>query len=207
MTDIERAASPRPDRDDRPRDRLRTKNPEQDDAYTSPWSRGEQIGIRLFRLAWVLLCRWTPGPANAWRLMVLRRFGCRIEGRPYVAGSVRIRVPWQLTLHDRACLGDGAEVYNLGECVLRARSTVAQHSYLCGGSHDLSRRSLPLVVAPIDVGEDAFLGARAFVMPGVRIGTGAVVGAAAVVARDVPDWTIVAGNPAREIGRRRFEDE
>lgn len=190
----------------RPRDRQRLKQPDQSDAYRSPWSRREQLGIKGFALAWTLLCRWTPGPANGWRLAILRVFGCRISGRPYVAPTARIRVPWQLELHDRACLGDAAEVYNLGECVLRARCTVAQHSYLCGGSHDLSRRALPLTVAPIDIGEDAFLGARSFIMPGVIVGEGAVVGAASVVVKDVEPWSVVAGNPAARVGSRRFVD-
>ncbi len=190
----------------RPRDRYRLKQPDQSDAYRSPWSRREQIGIKLFALVWRIGCSWTPGPANRWRLIVLKLFGCRISGRPFVAPSVRIRVPWQLEMHDRACLGDGAEVYNLGDCVLRARCTVAQHGYLCGGSHDLSKRALPLIVAPIDIGEDAFLGARSFVMPGVTIGEGAVVGAASVVVKDAEPWTVVAGNPAKPVGTRRFED-
>ena len=190
----------------RPRDRHMLKRSDQSDAYRSPWSRREQIGIKGFALAWMLLCRWTPGPANFWRLAVLRMFGCRISGRPFVAPTARIRVPWQLELHDRACVGDGAEVYNLGECILRARCTIAQHGYLCGGSHDLSRRALPLTVAPIDIGVDAFLGARAFVMPGVVVGEGAVVGAASVVVRDVEPWSVVAGNPAKPVGTRSFVD-
>lgn len=190
----------------RPKDRHLLKKADQSDAYRSPWSRKEQIGIKLFGLLWTLTCRWTPGPLNAWRLLVLRLFGCRISGRPYVSASARIRVPWQLEMEDRACLGDGAEVYNLGECLLKARCTVAQHAYLCGGSHDLQRRALPLTVAPIEIGADAFLGARALVMPGVVVGEGAVVGAASVVVRDVPAWSVVAGNPAKPVGTRTFVD-
>lgn len=190
----------------RPRDRYRLKREDQSDAYRSPWSRREQLGIKAFSLIWLLACRWTPGPANFWRLAILRLFGCRIEGRPYVAASARIRVPWQLEMHDRACIGDEVEIYNLGECILRARCTVAQQGYLCGGSHDLSMRALPLIIAPIDVGKDAFLGARAFVMPGVTIGEGAVVGAASVVVKDVLPWTVVVGNPANPVGIRKFKD-
>ena len=56
------------------------------------------------------------------------------------------------------------------------------------------------------VGNDVWLGYSALVMPGVRIGDGAVVAAASVVTRDVPPYAIVAGNPAR-IVRMRFEEE
>ena len=190
----------------RPKDRYRLKRADQSDAYRSPWSIREQIGVKLFALVWTLVCRWTPGPLNAWRLIVLKAFGCRISGRPYVAPSARIRVPWQLLMENCACLGDGAQVYNLGECILRARCTIAQNAYLCGGSHDLEKRALPLIVAPVEIGPDAFLGARTFVMPGVVVGEGAVVGAASVVVRDVAAWTVVAGNPAKPIGSRSFID-
>jgi putative colanic acid biosynthesis acetyltransferase WcaF len=190
----------------RPKDRLNLKHTEQTSAYASPWSFRERLGVIVFKIVWTMTCRWTPNPLNRWRLLVLRVFGCRIQGRPYVAATCRIRIPWQLELHHRACLGPDSEVYNLGECILRARCTVTQHGYLCGGSHDLSKRALPLIVAPIDIGEDAFLGAKVFVMPGVIIGEGVVVGAASVVVQDVAPWAIVAGNPAKQVGTRSFED-
>jgi virginiamycin A acetyltransferase len=56
------------------------------------------------------------------------------------------------------------------------------------------------------VGNDVWLGYRALVLPGVTIGHGSVVAAASVVPRDVPPYTVVAGNPARVV-RRRYEDE
>lgn len=55
---------------------------------------------------------------------------------------------------------------------------------------------------PVVVGDYAWIGYGALVCPGVRIGEGAVVGAGSVVSRDVPPWTVVAGNPARPISTR-----
>jgi acetyltransferase-like isoleucine patch superfamily enzyme len=54
--------------------------------------------------------------------------------------------------------------------------------------------------APIHVMDDAWLGAGAIILPGITIGTGAVVSAGSVVTKDVPDWAIVAGVPARTTG-------
>ncbi|MBV9414983.1 MAG: antibiotic acetyltransferase [Solirubrobacterales bacterium] len=56
------------------------------------------------------------------------------------------------------------------------------------------------------VGNDVWLGYEALVLPGVKIGHGAVIAAASVVASDVAPYTVVAGNPAR-IVRRRFDDD
>lgn len=52
------------------------------------------------------------------------------------------------------------------------------------------------------IGDRAFLGARAIILPGLTIGDGAVVAAGAVVAKDAPSFAIVAGQPARQIGER-----
>ena len=58
----------------------------------------------------------------------------------------------------------------------------------------------------IVVGHDVWLGYGAMVMPGTRIGNGVIVGAGSVVRGDVPDYTVVAGNPAHVV-RRRFTDD
>jgi acetyltransferase-like isoleucine patch superfamily enzyme len=59
--------------------------------------------------------------------------------------------------------------------------------------------------APISVGDGAWVGYNAIILPGVKIGTGAVVGAGAVVTNDVPDWTVVVGVPASPIAVRSTE--
>jgi putative colanic acid biosynthesis acetyltransferase WcaF len=171
--------------------------------YASPWTVRTRLGVLLWRITWLLLFRPTPKHFYRWRVFLLRVFGCRVSGRPYVASSAVIRSPWNLVLEDRACLGPHSEVYNLAPVTLHARATVAQQVYLCGGTHDFSLPEQPLLVGEIDIGEDAFVGARAFILPGLKVGQGAVVGACAVVTRDVEPWTIVAGNPAKSIGMRK----
>ncbi len=121
---------------------------------------------------------------------------------PFVHQRARIAVPWNLTLHDRACLGDRTNAYSLGEIEIGARAVVAQEAYLNTGSHDFSQSSMPLLVAKITIGEDAFIGARTFVMPGVKIGARAIVGACSVVTKDVPENVVAAGNPCRVLHPR-----
>lgn len=55
----------------------------------------------------------------------------------------------------------------------------------------------------ISIGNDVWIGARAIILPGVSIGTGVVIGAGSVVTKDVPDWAVVAGNPARVMRYRK----
>ena len=169
-------------------------------AYSSPWTRAEKLRMLFWELSWLLMCRWTPKPMNAWRLIWLKLFGAKIYGYPFVHQRARITLPWNLTLHDRACLGDRAVAYSLGEIELMPDSTVAQEAYLCTGTHDFSSSARPLQTGKIVIGKSAFIGARAFVMPGVMVGDSVIVGACSVVTKDVSANTCVAGNPARIIG-------
>lgn len=176
---------------------------EQASAYVSPWSLRSRVGVLLWDVCWSVFCAWTPKPLNGWRVMWLRLFGADVRGITFVHGRARVMRPWNLTLHDRTCLGDGAVAYCLDKVVLETGSTVAQEAYLCTGTHDFDDPNTPLKTAPITVGAYAFVALRAMVMPGVKVGAGCVVGAGAVVSRDTDEWCIVAGTPARRIGERR----
>ncbi len=68
--------------------------------------------------------------------------------------------------------------------------------------HDAQSTGFELRGGPVTIGDRAWIGYRALVLPGVTIGEGAVVAAGSVVTRDVAPYAIVAGNPAREIGQR-----
>lgn len=177
-------------------------NPEQRTPYQSPWTAENRFLRVLWEFCWFLFCSWTPKPLNEWRLFWLRVFDAKIDGKPFVHQRARIAIPWNLILHDRACLGDRANAYSLGEIEIGARATVAQEVYLSSASHDFSDAAIPLTIAKITIGDDAFIGARAFVLPGVRIGARAVVGACSVVTKDVPDNVVAAGNPCRVLKPR-----
>jgi putative colanic acid biosynthesis acetyltransferase WcaF len=170
--------------------------------YASPWTTSERVKMLLWDFCWALFCEWTPKPLYPWRLFWLSRFGCKIHGRPFVHQRARIQIPWHITLHDRAAIGDRANLYSLGEIEIGPRAVVAQEAYLCTGTHDFGDVDMPLQTSRITVGADAFIGARTFVLPGVRIGEGSVVGACSLVTRDVPPWSIWAGSPARYMRNR-----
>ena len=106
------------------------------------------------------------------------------------------------TIGAEASIGDRAILYNLGLISIGDGATISQGAHLCAGTHDYRRSDLPLLKPPIAVGEGAWICADCFVGPGVKVGDYAIVGARAVAMRDVDDWSIAVGNPARIIGQR-----
>ena len=105
-------------------------------------------------------------------------------------------------MKNRACLGERANAYSLGKIKLMEGATIAQEAYICTGTHDFNDPSLQLITKPITVEKNAFIGARAMILPGVCIGEWVIIGAMSVVSKDVPDYQIIAGNPAKKIGER-----
>lgn len=182
--------------------KLYKKNDRQQGRNCSPWSLKEAVLVRVWSFVWLLFCRWTPKRLNFWRLFMLRVFGANITGNPFVYSSAKIYAPFLLTLADDSTLGPLSEVYNLGPVVFGERVTLSQHACICNGTHDLSDPSLPLLVGDVGIADDVFIGARAFIMPGITIAQGAVIGACAVVTKNVEPWTVVAGNPAKFIKER-----
>jgi putative colanic acid biosynthesis acetyltransferase WcaF len=103
---------------------------------------------------------------------------------------------------DYSGLANDVDCYAVAPIVLGPYSTVSQFAHLCAATHDYTDPGFRLIPKPITIGALAWVAAGAFAGPGVTVGEGAVVGARAVVIKDVPEWTVVAGNPCRPIGLR-----
>lgn len=177
----------------------------QNNPFDSPWSISKRIKMIVWEYVWMLLCSWTPKPANSWRLLWLKLFGCTIYGKPFVHQRARIQIPWNLILHDRACLGDRTNAYTLGVIEIFEYATVGQEAYLCTGTHAFNKQSMNLITTKITIGKNVFIGARAFIMPGITIADNAIIGAGSLVTRNVESNAIMAGNPAKHIKFRTIE--
>lgn len=151
----------------------------------------------LWLLCWSLLYRPSPTPFHGWRRMLLRLFGARIGAQAHPYPRARIWAPWNLHMEAHSCLADDVDCYNVAPISLGRHATVSQYSYLCSASHDWRDPAMPLLVAPITIGDEAWVAADVFVGPGVSIGTGAVIGARSTVLGDIPPWTFAAGLPAQ----------
>jgi putative colanic acid biosynthesis acetyltransferase WcaF len=134
-------------------------------------------------------------------------FGAKVGSNVHVYNSAVIYMPWNLEIGDWSSIGEQAFVYNLGRVTIGSRTTISQRAHLCAGSHDFTDPALPLLKPPISIGDQAWVCADAFVGPGVSVGEGAIVGARAVVVKDVEPWHVVAGNPAKFIKMRILKEK
>lgn len=140
-----------------------------------------------------------------WRRLLLLLFGAKIDKSALVYPSVRIWAPWNLRMKAVSCLGPHTICYNQAMVTLEEYATVSQYSYLCTAGHDTTTENTAesgLIVAPITIHRESWVGTRAFIGMGVEVGENAIVGATASVYKDVESNAIVGGNPAKLIKYR-----
>src|ERR1035438_4216735 len=113
-----------------------------------------------------ILRRW---PSS--RTCVFRSVGQGVVLR----SRVTIWFPWRLTLGDYVWLGEEVFILNLASVAIESNVCVSQRAFLCTGSHDYPSSAFDLITKPIGVERGAWIGANAFVSPGVTVGTHAVL--------------------------------
>jgi len=173
-------------------------------AYRNEWPWGQRAARLAWAWVWLLLFRPSPRPFHGWRRALLRLFGARIGRGAHVYPSCRIWAPWRLRMGEHSCLADRVDCYCVDRIDIGAHAIVSQYAFLCTAGHDIGDPGMALTTAPIRIGRGAWVCADAFVGMGVEVGEGAVIAARGVAVRNVDDWTVVGGNPARFIKRREL---
>ena len=135
-------------------------------------------------------------------MWLLRMFGATIGKGCSIEPGVRVWQPWNLSIGDNSWVGGRAILYSVDKINIGSNCVVSDGAFLCTASHDIKSRCFELKTAPIEVGSSVWIAARAVVLPGRKIGNGAVVGCSAVVMSDVEPWNVVVGNPAVARGTR-----
>ena len=165
----------------------------------------------------VLLAEALTRPVPYGHLGVLRVATLRAVGFSGIDPKVRFHGPITLRgggpIHERLWIGAGTTINS--PCLIELNATVrigervgiGHHVVIITSGHAIGppgERRGPIVPSPVSIGDGAWIGARAMLMPGVSVGTGAVVGAGTLVTRNVPRHAVVAGVPARVV--RRLEN-
>ena len=114
----------------------------------------------------------------------------------------------KVTLEDYSGIGINAKIY--GTCHIGRYVMMGTDVTIITRNHRFDRTDIPMMEQgfeeerPVYIGNDVWIGDRVLIFPGVHIGDGSIIAAGAVVTKDVPPYSIVAGVPARKI-RDRFE--
>ncbi len=175
--------------------------------YVNQLSVGNRLMRMIWGLAWALLFRPTPRWAlHGWRRGLLRAFGATVGTGCRIDPSARIWLPSNLRLGDYVAIAEGVDVYCVAPITIGSKVAISQRVFLCAASHDITRLTRPLTMAPITVGDHVWIAAEAMIHSGSTINDGAVVAARAVLRGTAAQWTIHAGNPSQQIGVRRLVD-
>jgi putative colanic acid biosynthesis acetyltransferase WcaF len=146
-----------------------------------------------------------PWPSSLKRALLLV-FGARVGKGLNIQPRVSIHLPWKLRIGDYCWIGQRTEILNFEEVILEDHVALAHDVYLAAAGHDISSPTMNYKNRPIIIREGTWVATRAFIGPGITVGPSAVVAAGAVVTKDVPEDSIVGGNPAKEIGKRVVGD-
>jgi len=161
----------------------------------------------LWEIVWKVMGATTPRwMLHTWRNRLLKLFGARLADGVRINGGARIWLPQNLSIGENSWVADGANLYDVARITIGANAVVSESAFVCTAEHDITSDRFELKTDPIEIGDMAWIGARAIVLPGRKVGEGAVVAAGSVVTHDVEPWTVVAGNPARVIRRREIKE-
>lgn len=107
----------------------------------------------------------------------------------------------ELKIGNNSGIGRYSEIH--GDVSIGENVMMGPYCLIYSRNHSSSRTDIPMIqqgfenTKPVVIEDDVWIGGRVIILPGVHVGTGCVIGAGAVVTRDTPPYTIVAGNPAK----------
>lgn len=141
-------------------------------------------------------------PIWSCRRLYLRMLGMQIKEGSFIMKKVYFQNPNLITIGKHSHINRGCLLDGRGEIVIGNNVSISHNVNIVTGGHDIYSPSFIGIFEPIEIKDFAWLGIGCTILQGVTIGEGAVICAGAVVTKDVPDYAIVGGIPAKQIGTR-----
>lgn len=141
----------------------------------------------------------------------IRRLFYRLAGMKIGSGSTihmlaRFYNPENIVIGKDTIVGEGAVLDGRNKLYIGDHVDIASEVMIYNSQHDLNSADFQAVCEPVAIDDYVFIGPRAIILPGVGIGKGAIIAAGAVVTKNVGDYEIVGGVPAKVIGERQQKD-
>lgn len=145
-------------------------------------------------------------PSHYYRRFFYRLFGVKIGSGSAIHMGARFYNPYNIEIGQDTIIGEGVVLDGRGKLTIGDHVDIASEVMIYNAEHDVKDPGFKAIIAPVTIEDYVFIGPRAIILPGVRIKRGAVVGAGAVVTRDVEEYSIVGGVPAKVISQREIKD-
>ncbi len=151
---------------------------------------------------------WIVGfiPSHHLRRFSYRVFGMKIGRSSTIHMALSIYNPRGIEIGNDTIVGEWAVLDGRDKLKIGNHVDIATGVMIYNSEHDINDEKFKAVTAPVEVEDYVFIGPRAIILPGVKIGKGAIIAAGAVVTKDVGEFKIVGGIPAKEIGIRTNKD-
>jgi len=142
-------------------------------------------------------------PIETFRHLFFRLFGLRLGKGSTIHMGCRFSEPKGVEIGEDTKIGDNAFLDGRAHLQIGDHVDIASQVLIYNSEHDIESPNFEAIEEPVVIEDYVFIGPRAIILPGVRIGKGAIVAAGAVVTKDVAEFSIVGGVPAIKIGERK----
>lgn len=155
---------------------------------------------------------WFVGmmPSHHFRRFFYRLFGMSIGSGSTIHMMARIYDPRHIIIGNDTLVGERATLdgrkqlpNSQGGLEIGNHTDIASEVMIWTSQHDVHDPSFKAIEAKVTIGDYVFIGPRSIILPGITIGNGAIIAAGSVVTKDVEEFSIVAGVPAKPIGERK----
>lgn len=164
--------------------------------------RGGYVGFKD-----TLIERFIPSiPSSILRNILIRMSGVKASKNVFFYPGFTVRNPKGLIIEDGVNIGPKCLLDARKGLTIRRNAVIAYEAIIWSLNHDYNDLHFCGKGAPTEIGEYAWICSRSIILPGVKIGKCAIVASNAVVTKDVPDYAIVGGVPAKVIGHREEKD-
>ncbi|WP_052722968.1 DapH/DapD/GlmU-related protein [Methanosarcina lacustris] len=133
--------------------------------------------------------------------LFLKLSGIRIKNKVIISAGFQCLYPKNILIQDCVALGHYNHIWAFDQVIIGSYTQTARDLLIVAGSHDISSY-VPIHNQNVIIGQGCWIGARVTILGRVRIGKGCVIGAGSLVNKDIPDWSVAVGVPAKVIRQR-----